>query len=119
MCLKNCYYQNHAQAYFEQSFGVDPSSFLLPLTRHLQPGASILDIGCGAGRDLLWLHHRGFYCTGLDCAPALAELARRHTGLPVIEVDFEGFDFSGFKADALLMGGVLVEESITAKSQST
>jgi len=104
----NNFYQNQAQDYCEQTFGIDPSSFLLPLTRYLQPGASILDIGCGTGRDMLWLHNKGFYCTGLDCAPALAELARQHTGLPVIEADFESFDFSGLKEDALLMVGALV-----------
>ncbi|MDZ7760171.1 MAG: hypothetical protein U5L00_07945 [Desulfovermiculus sp.] len=53
------FYQNQAQAYFDQTFGVDPSSFLLPLIRHLSPGARILDVGCGAGRDMLWLTNRG------------------------------------------------------------
>ncbi|MDZ7760178.1 MAG: hypothetical protein U5L00_07980 [Desulfovermiculus sp.] len=32
------FYQNQAQAYFEQTFGVDPSSFLLPLIRHTSQG---------------------------------------------------------------------------------
>ncbi|MDZ7759105.1 MAG: methyltransferase domain-containing protein [Desulfovermiculus sp.] len=102
------FYQNQAQAYFEQTFGVDPSSFLLPLIRHLSPGARILDVGCGAGRDMLWLTNRGYSCTGLDSSPALAELARRHTGLPVFEADFEAFDFQGMDMDALLLVGALV-----------
>ncbi|MFO7801020.1 MAG: methyltransferase domain-containing protein [Desulfovermiculus sp.] len=102
------FYQNQAQAYFEQTFGVDPSSFLQPLSQYLQPGAYILDVGCGAGRDMLWLQKRGFNCTGLDCSPALVDLARRHTGLPVIEADFESFDFHGLDMDALLLVGALV-----------
>ena len=47
------FYQNQAQAYFAQTFGVDPSSFLLPLIKYLSPGARIWDVGCGAGRDML------------------------------------------------------------------
>ncbi|WP_148214079.1 class I SAM-dependent methyltransferase [Desulfohalobium retbaense] len=102
------FYQSQAQAYFEQTFGVDPSSFLQPLSKYLQPGTYILDVGCGAGRDMLWLQKRGFNCTGLDSSPALAELARRHTGLSVIEADFESFDFQRMDMDALLLVGALV-----------
>jgi SAM-dependent methyltransferase len=97
------FYQDQAQAYFDQTFGVNPFSFLLPLDRHLSPDARILDIGCGAGRDMLWLENRGYSCVGLDCSPALAELARSHTGLSVIEADFEALDM-----DALLLIGALV-----------
>jgi 2-polyprenyl-3-methyl-5-hydroxy-6-metoxy-1,4-benzoquinol methylase len=74
------FYQNQAQAYFEQTFWVNPLSFLQPLIRNLDPGAMILDIGCGSGRDMLWLKNMGFACVGMDCSPALAEVARRHTG---------------------------------------
>ena len=102
------FYQDQAQAYCDQTFGVDPSSFLLPLDRHLSLGACILDVGCGAGRDMLWLANRGFSCAGLDSSPALAELARRHTGLSVIEADFESFDFHEMDIDALLLVGALV-----------
>ncbi len=102
------YYHTHAQSYFEQTFGVDPSSFLLPLVKYLEPGAHVLDIGCGAGRDMLWLQSKGFSCTGLDSSPTLAELARQHTGLSVIEADFEVFEFQGMCMDALLLVGALV-----------
>src|SRR6056297_2932961 len=97
------FYQNQAQAYFDQTIGVDPSSFLLPLVRHLSSGARILDVGCGPGRDMLWLENRGYSCVGLDWSSALAELARQHTGLSVIEADFESFDFQGMDMDALLL----------------
>jgi 2-polyprenyl-3-methyl-5-hydroxy-6-metoxy-1,4-benzoquinol methylase len=57
---------------------------------------------------MLWLENRGFSCTGLDCSPGLAELANRHTGLQVIEADFEAFDFQKMNMDALLLIGALV-----------
>ncbi|MDZ7760152.1 MAG: hypothetical protein U5L00_07850 [Desulfovermiculus sp.] len=44
------FYQNQAQAYFEQTFGVDPSSFLLPLVRRLFLVHVFWTLAAGAGR---------------------------------------------------------------------
>ena len=90
----NHFYHTHAKDYFNQTKQVDPSSFLTPLINHLQPGSKILDIGCGSGRDMLWLKERGFDCTGIERSPELAALARQHSGQPVIAADFASFDFS-------------------------
>jgi len=102
------FYQTHAQDYFNQTIQVDPSSFLLPLVKHLAPGSTVLDVGCGSGRDMLWLTERGFNCTGLERSPDLAALAREHTGLLIIEADFESCDFSRMNMDGLLLIGALV-----------
>ena len=102
------FYNTHAKAYFNQTIEVDPSSFLLPFVEHLTPGSKVLDIGCGSGRDMLWLSERGFHCTGLERSPNLAALAREHTSLPVIEADFESYDFSWMNKDAVLLIGALV-----------
>lgn len=40
------------------------------------PGASVLDIGCGASAYLLWLAERGCRVTAVDSDPAKVELAR-------------------------------------------
>lgn len=104
----NHFYHTHAQDYFNQTIEVDPSSFLLPLVKHLAPGSTVLDVGCGSGRDMLWLTERGFYCTGLERSPDLAALARQHTGLLVIEADFESYNFSRMNMNGLLLIGALV-----------
>jgi cyclopropane fatty-acyl-phospholipid synthase-like methyltransferase len=102
------YYDSNSGNYFESTFRVDPSSFLEPLINKLKAGSTILDIGCGSGRDLLWLKNRGFNPTGLERAPTLAKLAREHTGCPIIEVDFQSFDFGNQIYDALLLVGAMV-----------
>ena len=106
--MSNRFYHNHAQDYFNQTIEVDPSSFLLPLAKRLTPESKVLDVGCGSGRDILWLTERGFHCTGLERSPDLAVLARQYTGLPVIEADFESFDFRRMNMDAVLLIGALV-----------
>lgn len=102
------YYQTHFHDYFNRTVFVDSAVFLKPFTQMLRPGASILDIGCGSGRDLLWLKRQGFSPTGFERSPGLADLARRHSGCRVMEGDFETFDFSPCSFDAILASGSLV-----------
>ena len=82
--------------------------FYPPLLQLLPPHARILDIGCGSGRDLLWLKQRGFEPTGFERSASLAKLARSHTGCPVIEGDMETFDFSMGSWNAVMLVGSLV-----------
>ena len=77
---KKDYYQQHFLEYNRQTFNMDPASFLEPLAEQLAPGARILDVGCGSGRDLLWFKNRGFDVVGLERSPGLAGLARKNSG---------------------------------------
>jgi SAM-dependent methyltransferase len=111
------FYQENSRFYFSRTVAVDPAPFLSPFVRHLKAGATVLDIGCGSGRDLLWLNERGFRPTGLERSPGLAELAGRHSGCNVIAGDFESFDFSSLAVDAVMACGSLVHvphERLTA-----
>ncbi len=102
------FYQSRYRDYFKRTVSVDPALFLTPFIRHLGKGASVLDIGCGSGRDLLWLKDRGFTATGVERAPGLAQLARAHSGCEVIVGDFETLDFSVFGVNAIMACGSLV-----------
>jgi cyclopropane fatty-acyl-phospholipid synthase-like methyltransferase len=102
------YYQQNYRTYHEKTFFVDPSSFLTPFAEKLKPGATVLDIGCGSGRDLLWLKKRGFNVIGFERSPGLAGLARKNVECEVIEGDFETYDFSQLSVDAIVLIGALV-----------
>lgn len=102
------YYAEHYAEYHAKTFHIDPAGFLSGFVKRLRPGAHILDIGCGSGRDLCWLGQQGFAVTGFDASSGLVGLARRHAGCPVIEGDFETFDFQALSVDAVLMSGSLV-----------
>ncbi|MBT8763193.1 methyltransferase domain-containing protein [Desulfohalobiaceae bacterium Ax17] len=102
------YYHKNYKNYFDSTFKIDPSSFLSPLIHFLKPGAQILDVGCGSGRDLLWLKKRGFQVRGLERSPGLASLAGSYSQCRVIEGDFKIYDFSKIKVDAIILIGALV-----------
>ena len=53
---------------------------------------SILDLGCGPGRDLLAFTALGHEVTGLDGAAELVALARAETDCPVLHQDFLALD---------------------------
>ena len=105
--MKDFYSENY-KLYHERTFSIDPSPFLKPFIKVLPKGAYILDVGCGSGRDLLWLKERGFKATGFERSEGLAELARKNSDCEVIEGDFETFDFSLLSFDAVIASGSLV-----------
>ncbi|VFQ43599.1 class I SAM-dependent methyltransferase [Desulfoluna butyratoxydans] len=102
------YYEQEAQRFFDATVNIDPTPILTPLAEALLPGARILDIGCGSGRDLLWLKERGFYPHGLEPSPALAALAETHSGCPVTVGELTTTDFLDRPWDGILVSGVLV-----------
>jgi SAM-dependent methyltransferase len=102
------YYQQNYRKYHEKTFSVDPASFLTPFAEKLKPGTTILDIGCGSGRDLLWFRQRGFEVVGFERSAGLAGFARKNVGCEVIECDFETYDFSRLSVDAIMLVGALV-----------
>ena len=102
------YYQKNYKAYHEKTFSIDPTSFLAPLAQRLPPEAFVLDVGCGSGRDLLWMKKKGFEVIGFERSPGLAELARDNADCEVIEGDFETYDFDSILVDAVMLVGALV-----------
>lgn len=55
---------------------VEPHPDVIALTRHLAPGSRVLDLGCGAGRHLIYLGKGGFQVYGVDSSSSALQLAR-------------------------------------------
>ncbi len=64
----------------------------------LPVSSSILDVGCGAGRDMAWLEALGAGVTGVDLSPGMLAQARRRVRGPLFEMDMRhlGFPDSSF-----------------------
>lgn len=91
MTLK--YYQDNARTFFDGTVNVDMSSLYETFTRHLAPGARVLDAGCGSGRDAKAFLEMGYQVEAFDASSAMVELAREHTGLPVQLMTFADVDW--------------------------
>jgi len=61
-----------------------PTELLLFAPGFFHPGQPTADIGCGSGRDVVWLNEHGFPSIGYDASPAM--LAEARTAYPGLDV---------------------------------
>lgn len=84
--------------YHEQAYAIIDKLVL----QLLNPGASILDLGCGDGRLTLALSERGYEVTGLDGSEAMLVFARdRCPNIPFIAGDARAYELPD-RFDAVL-----------------
>lgn len=83
------FYEQNAEAFFLGSVDADMAAGWQAFAALLKPGDRVLDAGCGSGRDALALSRMGFDVTAMEASSRLAELARRHTGMPVQVMTFD------------------------------
>lgn len=87
------YYNKYATAYFESSVNLDISEVREKFEKRLPEGGSILDLGCGSGRDSLAFYENEFEVTPLDGSEEMCALAEIHTDLEVLHMSFDELDF--------------------------
>ena len=77
------YYNQNADHFFDTTYQVDMTSLYQSFLRYLPEHASILDLGCGSGRDTLVFKNFGHQVEAIDYSKELVAKARQLTGLPV------------------------------------
>ena len=87
------YYNKYAAKEFEETVNQDMSEIMREFLNYLEEGDTILDMGCGSGRDSLTLYELGYDVTPLDASAEMCKLAEIHTGLDVLQMTFEQMDF--------------------------
>ncbi|OTG71164.1 SAM-dependent methyltransferase [Acinetobacter sp. ANC 4218] len=101
------YYKQHAQAFFENTYQVEMESLYIPFLRCLPEQASILDLGCGSGRDTLAFKKKGYQVEAMDYSAELVKKARELTGIEVRQQSFyelnESEKYDGIWACASLL----------------
>lgn len=84
------YYQESAETFRQRTSDHDVRQNIEALLRHIEAPApwTLLDFGCGPGRDLKTFTDLGHIAVGLEGTPAFAAMARAHSGCEVLEQDF-------------------------------
>ena len=75
------FYGREAEAYAARSDQRPAAESVSRLTKLLQPGARVLELGCGAGRDTAAMRRSGFDVTPIDGSPAMAAQAEERRRL--------------------------------------
>jgi SAM-dependent methyltransferase len=80
-----------------------PSDWLLRWAHLLAPGATVLDLACGAGRHVRWLAGRGLRVTAVDRDAAAVEPLRPLAEVVVADLEAGPWPLPGRRFDAVLV----------------
>lgn len=83
------YYNLNAENFIENTQNVDMHLAQDRFLRLVDENASILDFGCGSGRDTRYFLDKGYQVTATDGSAEICRLASIFTGIEVKEMKFE------------------------------
>lgn len=103
------HYESRAESFREGTRDHDVSQNIEALLRHIagEPPFTILDLGCGPGRDLAAFAARGHVAVGLDGSPRFVEMARADSGCEVWLQDFLALDLPACRFDGIFANASL------------
>jgi SAM-dependent methyltransferase len=87
------YYDEHAAEFFGATAGEDFRAVYVPFVKELPARASILDAGCGSGRDTKAFLDMGFKVTAIDASSRMAALASGNCGRRCEVMEFREMAF--------------------------
>ena len=103
------HYEQRAEEFRAGTRDHDVSQNIDALLEHINapPPFTLLDFGCGPGRDLRTFKARGHRVIGLEGSPRLAAMARTNSGCDVLEQSFLELDLPGSHFDGVFANAVL------------
>lgn len=102
-------YDRNASAFFAGTIGHDVSQNIDALLNAIEATApyTILDLGCGPGRDLHTFSRLGHHAIGLDGCLRFVEMARQYSGCEVWHQDFLHLQLPHEKFDGIFANASL------------
>ena len=101
------YYDKNAEEFCKNTIDADMSYCRRKFLNYLSAGASILDAGCGSGRDSVAFKQLGYHVTAMDASPKICQEAEKVLGQKVLCKAFEELDdenvYNGIWACASLL----------------
>ena len=83
------YYDKNAEKFAEETADVEFGMIQNRFLDKLEPGAKILDFGCGSGRDTKYFLERGYKVTAVDGSVAMCVIAGRYAETLVKHMQFQ------------------------------
>lgn len=87
-------YDEKARDYAERWYTLRLEADMACFSAWLEPGARVLDVGCGPARDTAWLAELGFRAVGADLSLGMLRQARERNTAPVIQADMRRLPFA-------------------------
>jgi SAM-dependent methyltransferase len=103
------HYDAHAEDFRDGTYDHDVTQNIAALLHHIEvePPLTILDFGCGPGRDLKAFTTLGHCAVGLDGAERFVAMARDATGCDVWQQDFLHLDLPAAHFDGIFANAAL------------
>jgi SAM-dependent methyltransferase len=103
------HYQRNAEAFREGTRDHDVSQNYQALLGAIETTRpfTLLDLGCGPGRDLAHFHSLGHHAIGLDGSTRFVEMARAQTGCEVWHQDFLRLELPSSRFDGIFANASL------------
>lgn len=76
----------------------------------IRSGGTVLDVACGSGRHLRWLHAQGFAVTGVDRHAAAVEPLHAFGRIVVADIESSPWPLDGETFDAVIVTNYLWRE---------
>ena len=107
--LTLAHYDERAEDFWQGTRDHDVSQNIAALLRHIEgtPPFTILDVGCGPGRDLRTFTELGHLAIGLEGAQRLAAMARAYSRCEVWEQNLLALHLPAERFDGLFANAVL------------
>lgn len=83
------YYNKYTKSFIQATRSVDFTNIQNKFLSYLPSGASILDFGCGSGRDTKYFLKRNYNVTAIDGSEEICKEASKYTGIKVKQMLFE------------------------------
>jgi len=88
------YYNKNAALFSEGASSVDVTALYSHFLPKIEKKASILDLGCGNGRDSKYFKDAGYQVTSVDGSSELCRIAEGMIGQPVRNILFSELDYA-------------------------
>ena len=87
------FYNENAVGFFDNTVGADMGETYEIFNSYLKKGATILDLGCGSGRDSRYFSNYGYEVISVDYSDEMVKMAGEFLNKEVIKIDMRQMDF--------------------------